>query len=246
MNYAKCQYCGKLNQAKKMAVKKNCDVCYVYGRKMGAKKGLSREQRIKIVNWLVSQKQECVECKSKEKLTIDRIIPERLGGKYEIGNIQILCHRCNTQIKIGYSSIKDAKKTHTHKICSLCNKRLPLNSKNFQRTNYIAKYRSNSISNWHTECKKCRSITSRIFDIKCSNCKLWKKASKPTQKTCSYICAGQLKASKAIDIRKCLSCGESIHTTKGSKRKYCNNTCSAKNMVITNKGFIRSKLKDKK
>ncbi len=42
----------------------------------------------------------CACCKSKKKLTIDHIIPIKLGGTNYITNIQPLCHNCNSHKRI--------------------------------------------------------------------------------------------------------------------------------------------------
>lgn len=40
---------------------------------------------------------ECEDCKSKEDLTSDHIVPIRMGGSTRISNIRVLCRSCNME-----------------------------------------------------------------------------------------------------------------------------------------------------
>lgn len=53
-------------------------------------------QKVKIEVWQRDQGQ-CVECTATEYLEFDHVIPHSLGGASTVGNIQLLCRRCNLQ-----------------------------------------------------------------------------------------------------------------------------------------------------
>jgi 5-methylcytosine-specific restriction endonuclease McrA len=64
----------------------------------------SHLRRVKSEHFLVLPKemkrlysQPCAKCLSKDKTTIDHIIPLSRGGRHSIGNLQTLCLSCNTQ-----------------------------------------------------------------------------------------------------------------------------------------------------
>lgn len=42
---------------------------------------------------------QCVECGSTERLGIDHVIPVARGGRHSIGNLTVLCRRCNSSKK---------------------------------------------------------------------------------------------------------------------------------------------------
>ncbi len=42
---------------------------------------------------------QCVECDSTEHLGIDHVIPVARGGRHSIGNLTVLCRRCNSSKK---------------------------------------------------------------------------------------------------------------------------------------------------
>jgi 5-methylcytosine-specific restriction endonuclease McrA len=39
---------------------------------------------------------KCMRCGSKERLTLDHVVPLAVGGKHEINNAQVLCQSCNS------------------------------------------------------------------------------------------------------------------------------------------------------
>ncbi len=51
----------------------------------------NRDMRKKLLN----EHSSCVVCNTREKLTIDHILPITKGGKNEENNIQVLCMKCN-------------------------------------------------------------------------------------------------------------------------------------------------------
>jgi 5-methylcytosine-specific restriction endonuclease McrA len=46
---------------------------------------------------LILKYKKCRICGSRNDLTIDHIVPMRIGGKHEIKNIQLLCRSCNAK-----------------------------------------------------------------------------------------------------------------------------------------------------
>jgi hypothetical protein len=123
--------------------------------------------------WHINQPQKCKECGSTERMTIDRIQPEKFGGKYEIKNIQLLCYRCNCCKKISNYSVKESLRPQTHKTCNECNKVLPLNEIFWHKTGFTPKYRNNGLSEWHPKCKECRLFLEA---------QRWSKTHSPTRK----------------------------------------------------------------
>jgi len=218
-------------------------LCGYYGKKIKNKKELTKEQKKIIVNWAVRQKQECKNCGTKKHLEIDRIIPGCKGGKYTIGNIQLLCHECNTTIKIGFCSVEDAKKDINERICKACGKLKKLNSNSFHRlSKYKCKFRKNSLSHWHPICKKCRLKLLKKFDCICEECGIRYKAYKQNSKFCSNHCKFANKTKQSHQMIECLCCGKKLIVSKSSKRKYCNNKCSAKNMKRNTVGIFKKKV----
>lgn len=51
----------------------------------------NRDMRKKLLN----ENSFCAICNSKEKLTIDHIVPIAKGGKNLESNVQVLCNKCN-------------------------------------------------------------------------------------------------------------------------------------------------------
>ncbi len=49
------------------------------------------------LRWFIWERDNftCRECGSRQKLTVDHIIPESKGGTLDPDNLQTLCHRCN-------------------------------------------------------------------------------------------------------------------------------------------------------
>lgn len=110
----------------------------------------------KLVLWFKGADKRCAECGSTEKPTLDRIVPNIQGGKYEYGNIQILCYTCNCCKKVDSTSVAKALESVEEKECSICAVSKPLNKNYWHRTGYTAKYRQNCKSMWHPVCKDCR------------------------------------------------------------------------------------------
>ena len=52
--------------------------------------------------------EKCAKCGTKENLTLEHIIPQCIGGKYEENNLKILCFLCN--IKTYHQLVKEALK----------------------------------------------------------------------------------------------------------------------------------------
>jgi len=50
--------------------------------------------------------EKCGNCGNKENLTLEHIIPQCVGGKYEEDNLRVLCLNCN--IKTYHKLVKDA------------------------------------------------------------------------------------------------------------------------------------------
>ena len=191
MRWIRCKYCGRFNKAlSDKIVNVTCEICHLYSRRVGNKKELTTQQRREIILWAVNQEQYCVECGSFEDLTLDRIIPGSKGGKYEVSNLQILCFKCNTQIKLNYNSVAEAKKDHTHRRCNICGELKELNTSNFHRARpYKTLYRNNSLCNWQPTCKKCRLIKEKHYPFTCIRCGKEGLGWKNKQKFCSVSCS---------------------------------------------------------
>lgn len=54
--------------------------------------GVTESVRIKILE----RDGQCMQCQSKEDLTLDHIIPRSLGGSHDESNLQTLCRKCNS------------------------------------------------------------------------------------------------------------------------------------------------------
>ena len=188
-NYAACQYCGKLNKAKRKASKKACPLCLFWHKRIKNKTGLSFLEKKAIVNKLASLPQACSSCESKTKLTVDRIVPASNGGVYSPENVQILCYQCNCCIKTNLSSVNEAKTKVISRTCLKCGKVKPLSSKFFSPKGYIPKYRTNSLSMYKNICKPCVVARSRKYPKKCLKCSNAFMGFKSTSKFCSVSCA---------------------------------------------------------
>jgi hypothetical protein len=154
-----CRFCSKHVQLKPHANKRTltCEGC----RKINHRFRKTGRDHIMLTTWFVNQIQECVECGSKEKLTIDRIVPASMGGEYEQGNIQILCYECNCCKKIASESVEDGLKDDKEKTCGRCGKTKQLNTSFWHKTHYISKYKLTK-SMFHPVCKVCRNEIERI------------------------------------------------------------------------------------
>lgn len=51
----------------------------------------------KLRKQLLDKFRQCVSCESTDDLTIDHIIPMRMGGPHSIENLQVLCRSCNAK-----------------------------------------------------------------------------------------------------------------------------------------------------
>lgn len=40
---------------------------------------------------------KCLRCGARDKLTLDHVIPKVKGGSANVGNLQTLCRKCNTE-----------------------------------------------------------------------------------------------------------------------------------------------------
>jgi len=109
-----------------------------------------------LMNWWIRTPNECKECGSKKRMTIDRIIPEVKGGKYELSNIQKLCYKCNCCRKIAARSVEVGLRSTRKRKCLTCNKEKPLNKKYFHQTSFKSKYRKNTKGMYHPSCRDCR------------------------------------------------------------------------------------------
>ena len=228
MNRVPCPYCKKLNPAKKQSVKKACKLCFFWGRKISNKKGLTRKEKIDLVNWTTAQKQECKWCKEKETLELDRIVPASKGGGYALNNVQILCHRCNTTLKINYSSLEEAQKSHTEKTCRICKKTFPLNKTYWHKTPYKTKIRENSFSGWHGTCKKCRNKhENNRYPVRCTFCLKSSFTASPNSKYCSRKCKNFAISQKGRKEISCLFCKKKHTVVKSDSKKFCDNTCAS-------------------
>jgi hypothetical protein len=112
-----------------------------------------------LVWWWLNTPHECVECGATSKLTTDRIIPGREGGKYTMSNIQKLCYTCNCCKKLDGASVADAAKDVTERACLGCGEVKPLSAEYWHHTKHRPKYKGNSKSMWHPRCKVCRRRT---------------------------------------------------------------------------------------
>jgi hypothetical protein len=160
MKPAECKYCGfKTKVSKHINIKKYvCSGCHPIWQRLRTKyaqygDGMSVDI---LVNWFINQPQVCMECGSMEKITIDRIVPEVMGGKYELGNIQLLCYTCNCCKKAGSTSVKEGLNGKATKVCRDCLKELPLTSEYFHKSTFTSKYKINAQASFHPLCRLCR------------------------------------------------------------------------------------------
>lgn len=109
-----------------------------------------------LVLWYISQPQECADCGSLERITIDRITPAMQGGKYEIGNLQLLCYTCNCCKKIGTNSVKKGVTSDTERECLTCHQTFPLTSQYFHYSGRKSKYRHEGKAMFYPHCRICR------------------------------------------------------------------------------------------
>lgn len=224
---APCPYCQKMNPCKKMGTKKSCKDCLFYGQIIKNKK-ISRKEKIKIVLWAIKQPKKCKWCGSKEKLGFDRVIPANKGGKYEVGNVQILCYSCNCTIKINYTTKEEAERSHTEKACQVCRDTFPLTSTFWHKTPYKTKTRVNSKCHWHGTCKKCRlRIEKSRYDVTCRNCKQRKKTWSAKAVYCSRECQTEARMRSSKKEVECLNCAKKWLVVNSDSKKFCDNKCSA-------------------
>lgn len=159
-----CIYCKKEDIYLKHSNRKThkCKDCHKIWHKLRTRKNKFGENTTldELVIWYINQEQKCKECGSKKKITIDRIVPESMNGKYEVGNVQLLCYSCNCLKKTNHKSVTEGMKNDEYKVCTTCKQKLPLTKDFFHKTAFKAKYRKNSLSMWHPICKKCRLIAA--------------------------------------------------------------------------------------
>jgi len=191
MREVKCPFCKKINIAKNKATKKSCEICLFWGNRIKNKKNVSRDIKIKIVNKLTSLKQECISCKSKNNLTVDRIIPNNRGGKYDVDNVQILCYKCNCFIKIDNLNTDTSKQNISSIKCLHCKLVKPLSD--YHKKGYKSKYRENIRSMYNTRCKKCRNFLNKRFELECKFCAKEFLGSKKTTQFCSVSCSKRFR-----------------------------------------------------
>ena len=227
--YLPCYYCKipvlvKPKSSHAVCMKR----CFHWARRLSSKP-ITTNERIALVKWIITLPQHCNICRSKNRLTLDRIVPGSKGGKYEKSNLQILCYKCNCTLKINYESINEARKDHKEKSCRICKKVKPLTREYFHRTGFRKMtIRKVSKSQFHGTCKVCRSeISKKRFNIICVYCKEKKYSSIKNGKYCSIKCHYADRMRIHSKIINCLYCGKEYKEKKSSKRKYCSNKCSA-------------------
>ncbi len=155
MNIYKCRFCSANCEVKPKGDPRTatCVGCRKINHRFRRESSLDH---IMLTTWFVNQIQECVECGARSNLTIDRIIPGSRGGKYEQGNLQILCYECNCCKKIASRSVRAGLRDVKKKRCLVCKKTKPLTAEYWHRTSYSSRQRITK-SMFHPDCKKCRN-----------------------------------------------------------------------------------------
>lgn len=167
MKYINCYYCDKrLRVSIYTSHKAKCERCHRVWHNMRSKyreygAGVTVDA---LVVWYLNQKQKCVECGTRKRITVDRIIPASQGGKYELRNMQLLCYTCNCCKKWKYRSVKEAMVPPTKRECIKCNKVKLLDK--FYLKGYTSRYRRILLSAYHNICKICTNINRKDYYIK--------------------------------------------------------------------------------
>jgi len=158
-----CRYCGLVFSTPLMTKKanrmcKSCGTLYIRFAKKRTDGEMGNNFTIHdFIFWYLKQPKICAECGSKENITVDRIKADSLGGKYELGNIQLLCYTCNCCLKRSFSSVKEAQQIITENKCKNCNKIFPLTTEFWYKKGKGTepKYLKQSLSFFHNICKAC-------------------------------------------------------------------------------------------
>jgi len=173
---SQCIFCSKEILISKHASgnKSKCSECHKIWHKLRNKKNEYGENTSvnDLVLWYISQEQKCVECGAKNKITIDRIRPQKLGGKYEVGNVQLLCYTCNCCKKIGFNSVMESQLVPLTRKCTVCKVEKTLKTC-FHKSAHKNKYKKGGVSEYNPICKECRGLIEA---------KVWAKTHTPTRK----------------------------------------------------------------
>ncbi len=160
IKYTICMYCGVLEEIPPKARLDNhkCKACHIIWHRLRTRyKNYGSGVDVHcLVRWWVSSKKVCVECGAIENLTVDRIIPGKSGGLYHPNNLQILCYTCNCCKKLDSRSVQESINQPPFKMCKICKKQYPLTKEYFHKLSFRAKYRKNSVSEFHYSCRLCR------------------------------------------------------------------------------------------
>ena len=82
-------------------------IAHYYGyRDILNTKGSARDKKLIKLFRYVTQEGECPGCRKEfpsDDLTLDRILPGKIGGLYELRNVQLMCQPCNNGKRASYS-----------------------------------------------------------------------------------------------------------------------------------------------
>ena len=71
-------------------------------------KGSARDKKLIKLSRYVTQEGKCPLCRKEfpfDNLTLDRILPGKMGGPYELTNVQLMCQPCNNDKDASYSGL---------------------------------------------------------------------------------------------------------------------------------------------